>query len=365
MPPDRCDPTRRSGSKLAQSALAACAAFSFGCAAPPANADFQIESMYSNMDGSVQYIQMRDFSGGGSTLTGNTLIAAHGANNIKFYTFPFDLPSVDTQGKAMLIATPGFVDLGLVTTDYIMPTRFLPVDGGTLQFNGTRLQDLVAFASLPIDGLSAYNANNGTAQPNVAVNFAGQSGSAPQTAIFVAEYYNASLDHYFITPNAPDIDALDSGRIPGWARTGYMFKSYPPISTSVVPLPGTSPRAPVCRFYIPPLHGDSHFFSVLSSECAHIADLISANDPNYSGYVEEAREAFDRAQPDPMQEGACPSEPAPLPGQTIPVYRLWNQRADSNHRYTTDATVRAQMIARGYVSEGYGPLGVAMCAPSP
>jgi hypothetical protein len=66
-----------------------------------------------------------------------------------------------------------------------------------------------------------------------------------------------------------------------------------------------------------------------------------------------------------MQEGACPSEPAPLPGQTIPVYRLWNQRADSNHRYTTDATVRAQMIARGYVSEGYGPLGVAMCAPSP
>ena len=53
--------------------------------------------------------------------------------------------------------------------------------------------------------------------------------------------------------------------------------------------------------------------------------------------------------------GACPDG-------TIAVYRLFNQRADANHRYTTDPAVRAQMIARGYVPEGYGPEGVAMCA---
>jgi hypothetical protein len=53
--------------------------------------------------------------------------------------------------------------------------------------------------------------------------------------------------------------------------------------------------------------------------------------------------------------GACPSG-------TAPVYRLWNGRADSNHRYTTDLAIRSQMISRGYIPEGYGALGVAMCA---
>ena len=43
------------------------------------------------------------------------------------------------------------------------------------------------------------------------------------------------------------------------------------------------------------------------------------------------------------------------------MYRLWNQRADSNHRYTADRAQRDAMIARGYAAEGYGPLGVAMC----
>ena len=31
----------------------------------------------------------------------------------------------------------------------------------------------------------------------------------------------------------------------------------------------------------------------------------------------------------------------------MPVYRVWNRRADSNHRYTTDRAIRDQMVARG------------------
>jgi len=50
---------------------------------------------------------------------------------------------------------------------------------------------------------------------------------------------------------------------------------------------------------------------------------------------------------------------------TIPIYRLYNngQGAAPNHRYTRDLAVRAQMIAAGWIPEGYGPLGVIMCAP--
>ncbi len=112
---------------------------------------------------------------------------------------------------------------------------------------------------------------------------------------------------------------------------------------------------PVCRFYIPPEHGDSHFFSADPNECASVLQKV-ATDPNYSNYTYETPSAFYIGLPD-TGSGACPAG-------TNPVYRLWNGRADSNHRYTTDVNVRAAMIARGYVPEGYGALGVAMCAAS-
>jgi hypothetical protein len=35
---------------------------------------------------------------------------------------------------------------------------------------------------------------------------------------------------------------------------------------------------------------------------------------------------------------------------------------DSNHRYTTSAAIKADMLAAGYIAEGYGPDGVVMCA---
>jgi len=50
------------------------------------------------------------------------------------------------------------------------------------------------------------------------------------------------------------------------------------------------------------------------------------------------------------------------PGGTVSVYRLWDQRGDSNHRYATSVAIKNQILAAGYVSEGYGPDGVVMCA---
>jgi hypothetical protein len=47
---------------------------------------------------------------------------------------------------------------------------------------------------------------------------------------------------------------------------------------------------------------------------------------------------------------------------TIPVYRVWDKRFDTNHRYMTSAALRAQMLSLGWVAEGYGPDAVIMCA---
>ncbi|HEX6137028.1 MAG TPA: hypothetical protein VF059_05190 [Casimicrobiaceae bacterium] len=179
--------------------------------------------------------------------------------------------------------------------------------------------------------------------PAVAAGCLALVACAAARAATVVEYYHAALDHYFITPLANEIDALDSGRTAGWTRTGLAFDG------SLSPGAATSP---VCRFYIPPEHGDSHFLSASPAECASVLASIPV-DPNFSGYVYETAAEFYIALPN-AASGACPAG-------TAPVYRLWNHRADSNHRYTADAATRAAMLARGYVPEGYGPLGVAMC----
>ena len=51
------------------------------------------------------------------------------------------------------------------------------------------------------------------------------------------------------------------------------------------------------------------------------------------------------------------------PAATVPIYRVFSNRADANHRYMTDRAVRAQMAAKGWLAEGDGPDLVVMCAP--
>jgi len=194
-----------------------------------------------------------------------------------------------------------------------------------------------------------YSRGGGSA-PNLARNFAGQTFAVPAGPITVTEFCNDSLDHYFMSPLAPDIDALDSGRTGGWSRTGYAFEGLPTAAATT---------SPVCRFYIPLEHGNSHFFSASPAECAAVLGKIGV-DPNYSGYIHETPSEFFIRLPD-TASGACPPSILAVAVNPAPVFRLWNDRADSNHRYTTDPALRAQMIARGYISEGYGALGVAMC----
>ena len=77
----------------------------------------------------------------------------------------------------------------------------------------------------------------------------------------------------------------------------------------------------------------------------------------FPGVVLEDARIMYVALPDAVT-GACP------PGGS-PVFRLWNARASTNHRYTTSVATRDAMIAAGWMPEGYGPRAVAMCAAPP
>ena len=151
----------------------------------PAHASFhtyQINELYSNADGSVQFIELHEAQGFPSEifLTGHTISVTKGVTTHTF-TFPNDLPNVNTANRSVLIATQGYVALGLAAPDYIIPAGFLLTTGGTVNYAGV---DSVGYTSLPIDGVLSLN-RAGTTGINSPANFSGQTGSIaaspPQT----------------------------------------------------------------------------------------------------------------------------------------------------------------------------------------
>jgi hypothetical protein len=163
----------------------------------------------------------------------------------------------------------------------------------------------------------------------------------PVTAATVdlIEYHHAAWDEYFVTGIPEEIAALDNGTLAGWVRTGRGFKAYPL---------GSSEGVSVCRFFSVAIGPrSSHFYTPFPTECSGV-----------------------KANPDWLFEGDVfridvPDSNGTCPPNTVPVYRLYNngQGGAPNHRYTVDLGVRAQMIGETWIPEGYGPIGVIMCAP--
>jgi len=359
------------------------AATTAGAALP----SFQVTRIFSNIDGTQQFIQLEETAGltGQQHFAGLTLTVTSARGVVKQITFPVDLPSDQTAHAVVLLATEGGLyyyscvcaaggEVNVFAPDFVLPVRFVPTEGGTIDFAGA---DRITYTALPIDGWRGV-ARDGMPEKAVFSGFHRVPQADPfwtpaavaQSGGVVIEYYNAALDHYFITASAPDIDAIESGRMAGWTRTGQTFEVaggpdiyYGPDSRAIDQHPRILDE-PVCRFYIPPAEGDSHFYSASTDECA----IVKARFPEF---MLESSAVFYAVLPD-QATGACPNSPAgtvpanvPILVPWRPVFRLWNQRADANHRFTIDPLIREQMIQKGYISEGYGPLGVAFCVGPP
>ena len=238
-------------------ALTACPAFALP-------GTFAIDQVFSSADGTVQFIEV--FDNGRNDCDANEqlwmglTLKSTGPSGARTYVFPANLPNCRTSQRHILIATEGFAALGLVTPDFTIPNGFLSLAEGSVELANV---SQVSYAALPTDGVTALD---GTEKPmaNVATNLAGASASlAIAPVATVVEYYNAALDHYFISWIAAEIAILDEGvKIKGWSRTGATFRTFTAAQ------PATSP---VCRFYIPPALGDSHFFGRGTLECESTA----------------------------------------------------------------------------------------------
>ena len=156
----------------------------------------------------------------------------------------------------------------------------------------------------------------------------GGSASIPGQVVDTIEYYNAALDHYFITAFPEEIASLDAGvNVPGWTRTGHAFHAWKT---------GTGPGNDACRFFGTPGRGpNSHFYTISAYEC----DVVKAN-PDWTF---EAL-AFRAIEP---VAGACAAG-------YVTVTRLYNNGmgGEANHRYLTDPATVDAMLAKGWIVEG-------------
>ena len=166
-------------------------------------------------------------------------------------------------------------------------------------------------------------------------------------AVPVVEFYNAALNDYVVTANPGEISDLDTGVHAGWIRTGYRFLAYADAATA------PAGASPVCRFYVQPAFGDSHFYSADPTECSQ----TQAKFPTQ--WVYESPAVFYILLPD-KATGVCPAN-------SHAVYRFLNNANGLHHRYTAEVDLRDTLIdLGGWSQEGYGfpPAQVVMCAPN-
>ncbi|MCH9034570.1 MAG: hypothetical protein IID42_08705, partial [Planctomycetes bacterium] len=150
----------------------------------PALATFhlwEISEIYSNGDGTVQYIELFTTFNSQQFTIGTTIRASQGASTNNF-VFPSNTPA-PTGGHHLLLATADFASLpGAVTPDFTLPDGFLFTPDGIVNYIGA---NSLTYDCLPTDGILSLHcdANNGisctatSVGVNSPTNYAGATGS--------------------------------------------------------------------------------------------------------------------------------------------------------------------------------------------
>ncbi len=174
------------------------------------------------------------------------------------------------------------------------------------------------------------------------------ASSAFASAVTVIEYYNTTLDAYFITGRANEQALLDGAS--GFRRTGMSFQATD--ATAATAASATLSR--ICRFYISAGNPftSSHFYGKEGSDCEGIR---AQNVPGFSW------EGYDFATVKPDANNVCPTGNAPL----FRGFRAGVNGKTSNHRYYPSLALCEAGAADGYVCEGQSFCGGAGVAPPP
>jgi hypothetical protein len=148
---------------------------------------WDITEVYSNDDGSVQFIELATSTNNQDGLVNHTL-----ESDLVTFTFPTDLDPDEmgngnnaTANQHMLVATPDFASQpGAVTPDFVLDgPDFFDFVQDTLDFAGFDTFGL-GLAELPINGIDSlhepFASNVRTLDINSPTNFAGEVGELPE-----------------------------------------------------------------------------------------------------------------------------------------------------------------------------------------
>lgn len=146
---------------------------------------WRFTELYSNANGTIQFIEMQECCGSNVE---TQMASADLVSNAHVYQFPNNLVG-PTAHTWILIATAGFAALpGAPTPDFIIPDGFFDPAGDTLRYRfGT---DIVTIDSgeLPTDGVHSlervgFSGSEFVVGVNSPINFAGETGSVSIPAV--------------------------------------------------------------------------------------------------------------------------------------------------------------------------------------
>lgn len=140
---------------------------------------WQIRELYTNLDGSVQFIELFTSSSGQQFTNSEVITITEQATGITHtFTFPSDTSS-PTNNHAILIATSNISMFGGPTPDFLLPSGFLFSGASRIEFLGTS-QGGINYSSLPTNGTLSLAIPGLTTQINSPQNYAGMIGSVPE-----------------------------------------------------------------------------------------------------------------------------------------------------------------------------------------
>jgi hypothetical protein len=115
---------------------------------------WRISEVYSNSDGSIQFIELYvpgTLDNGETQMNGRTIVVTAPGGGTNTFTFNSNL-SGSTGGKRLLIATPGFSLLpGAVTPDFTLPCGpFFDHTAATININFANSTDSMSIIVTPV-----------------------------------------------------------------------------------------------------------------------------------------------------------------------------------------------------------------------
>jgi serralysin len=158
---------------------------------------WDIQEVYTNGDGSVQFIEFFTTAPSELFLSGVQLQLELNGTPVNTFTFPTNLPGSTTANRTFLVATANFPTLYGITPDYVIPANFL--SGGANRLLNYGGFDQVSLETLPTDGVKSLNgipeddvptdtALNAQATPR---NFAGQQVTIPESTSAILVLFGA------------------------------------------------------------------------------------------------------------------------------------------------------------------------------